>query len=56
MSTNPNPATPMTSDETIVKKKLGIGFWLCVAWLGLMAFIALFTPLLPLKKIGRAHV
>ena len=50
MSTNPNPATPTNSDETIVKKKLGVGFWLCVAWLGLMAFIALFTPLLPLKS------
>ena len=50
MSTNPNTSTAITPDETIVKKKLGVGFWLCVAWLGLMTFIALFTPLLPLKS------
>ena len=44
--------TPIISspDETAVKKKLGIGFWLCVGWLSFMVFIAIFTPLLPFKN------
>lgn len=42
--------TAVNPDDVIVKKKLGFGFWLCVSWLGLMVFVALFTPFLPLKS------
>jgi peptide/nickel transport system permease protein len=37
-------------EDAIVRKKLGFGFWLCVIWVGLMAFIAIFAPVLPLKS------
>jgi len=43
------PVTPVPED-TMVRKKLGVGFWLCVTWIGLMAFIAIFAPVLPLKS------
>lgn len=43
-------SSAVNPDEAIQKKKLGIGFWVCVTWLGLMVFVALFTPLLPLKS------
>ncbi|MFZ9541792.1 MAG: ABC transporter permease [Ilumatobacteraceae bacterium] len=36
--------------DAVAKKKLGFGFWLCVGWLALMVFVAVFTPLLPLKS------
>ncbi|MDA0371407.1 MAG: ABC transporter permease [Actinomycetota bacterium] len=38
------------SDDQGAKKKLGIGFWLCVFWLTIMACVALFIPFLPLKS------
>ena len=43
-------ATTTSVEEGAVRKKLGFGFWLCVTWLGLMVFVALFTPILPLKS------
>jgi peptide/nickel transport system permease protein len=45
-------ATSVTSapEDIIVSKKLGFGFWLCVTWVGLMAFIAIFASALPLKS------
>lgn len=49
MSTVSSP-TAVNPDDVIVKKKLGVGFWICVTWLGLMVFVALFTPFLPLKN------
>lgn len=42
--------TAVNLDDDIVKKKLGIGFWICVIWLALMVFVALLTPFLPLKN------
>lgn len=42
--------TAVNLDDDIVKKKLGIGFWICVIWLALMVFVALLTPFLPLKS------
>jgi peptide/nickel transport system permease protein len=38
------------SDDQGAKKELGIGFWLCVIWLTIMACVALFIPFLPLKS------
>lgn len=32
----------------VTKKRLGIVFWLCVGWIGLVAFCAIFAGLLPL--------
>jgi len=49
MSTVSSP-TAVNPDDFIVKKRLGVGFWICVTWLGLMVFVALFTPFLPLKS------
>jgi peptide/nickel transport system permease protein len=43
-------SSAVSPDEAVQKKKLGIGFWVCVTWLGLMVFVALFTPFLPLKS------
>lgn len=34
--------------ETAVRRRLGFGFWLAVAWLAAMTFVALFAPSLPL--------
>lgn len=31
-------------EAAVARKKLGFGFWLCVGWLGLMLFVAVFTP------------
>ena len=49
MSTDSTDTT-VNPDDGIVKKKLGVGFWFCVLWLGLMVLVALFTPYLPLKS------
>jgi peptide/nickel transport system permease protein len=49
MSTVSSP-TAVNPDDVIVKKRLGVGFWICVIWLGLMVFVTLFTPFLPLKS------
>jgi len=32
----------------MLRRRLGISFWLAIAWLALMAFVALFAPILPL--------
>ncbi len=34
--------------DTMLRRRLGISFWLAIAWLALMAFVALFAPILPL--------
>jgi ABC-type dipeptide/oligopeptide/nickel transport system permease subunit len=36
-----------------LKKRLGFGFWVCVAWLSALVFVAIFAPLLPLEDPGR---
>ena len=38
------------------KKKLGFGFWLCVFWLFVMVFIAIFTPFLPFKNPTQNYI
>ena len=38
------------AETTVARKRLGFGFWLCVGWLTVMVFVALFAPLLPLKS------
>ena len=35
-------------DDAAVRRRLGVGFWLAVVWLVVMAFVALFTPFLPI--------
>ena len=35
--------------DTIAKKKLGFGFWLCIAWLVAIVSVAALAPLLPFK-------
>jgi len=43
-------AEPEAAQEAgVVKKKLGLGFWLAIGWIVLIVFLALFAPWLPLK-------
>lgn len=37
------------TDDDLVKKTLGLAFWLCVGWLALIILAAVFAPWLPLK-------
>ncbi len=37
------------ADEGVVKKKLGFGAWLAIAWLALLALACLLAPLLPIE-------
>lgn len=39
----------LPDDDTVAKKKLGWGFWICLAWIGLVVGLAVLAPLLPLK-------
>ena len=34
-------------DESVVRRRLGVSFWLAVVWLLVMTFVALFAPFLP---------
>lgn len=38
-----------TGDDFVAKKKLGFGFWVCVAWLIFIILLAVLAPYLPLK-------
>ena len=41
--------TPETDgDDAPVRRRLGVGFWLAMVWLLVMAFVALFAPWLPI--------
>ena len=41
--------TPETDgDDAPVRRRLGVGFWLAMVWLLVMAFVALFAPFLPI--------
>ena len=41
--------TPETDgDDAPVRRRLGVGFWLAVVWLLVIAFVALFAPFLPI--------
>ena len=43
------PADTSDGDgDKAVQRRLGIGFWAAAAWLVIMAFVALFAPLLPI--------
>ena len=42
------PETDGESDDAPVRRRLGVGFWLSMLWLVVMAFVALFAPLLPI--------
>ena len=42
------PETDGESDDAAVRRRLGVGFWLSMLWLVVMAFVALFAPLLPI--------
>ena len=35
-------------EAEVVRRRLGVGFWLAVIWLVAMAFVSLFAPMLPL--------
>jgi len=49
----PVPAAPTVRYK---RKRLGIGFWVCVAWLALIVGVALLAPLLPLDDPNRTGV
>ena len=42
------PETYGESDNAPARRRLGFGFWLAAVWLGVMAFVAVFAPLLPI--------
>ncbi len=42
------PTDAPAGDDAPVRRRLGFAFWLAVAWLVAMAFVAIFTPLLPM--------
>lgn len=42
-------------EEAFVREPLGVVFWCCVAWLGLIVFLAAFAPLLPFPDPNRIH-
>ncbi|NNE75296.1 MAG: ABC transporter permease [Acidimicrobiales bacterium] len=49
---NPDHGHALVESEpqnTTVKKKLGIGFWLSAAWLALIVLLAVLAPILPIK-------
>ncbi len=43
-------------NEGLVKKTLGLTFWLCVGWLVLIILAALFAPWLPLKDPNETYI
>ena len=48
MRSGRTPETDGESDDAAVRRRLGVGFWLAMVWLVVMAFVALFAPLLPI--------
>ena len=48
MRSGRTPETGGESDDAAVRRRLGVGFWLAMLWLVVMAFVALFAPLLPI--------
>ena len=48
MRSGRTPETDGESDDAPVRRRLGVGFWLSMLWLVVMAFVALFAPLLPI--------
>ena len=42
-------AEPEPAQAGVIEKKLGLGFWLAIAWIVLIVLLALFAPWLPLK-------
>ena len=48
MRSGRTPETDGESDDAAVRRRLGVGFWLSMLWLVVMAFVALFAPLLPI--------
>ena len=48
MRSGRTPETGGESDDAAVRRRLGVGFWLAMVWLVVMAFVALFAPLLPI--------
>ena len=48
MRSGRTPDTDGEGDEKAVRRRLGVGFWLAMVWLLVMAFVALFAPWLPI--------
>ena len=48
MRSNKGPEPGGSSESDAVRRRLGLGFWLAVVWLVMMAFVSVFAPLLPL--------
>jgi len=43
-------ATPPVVEDNVVKKKLGLFFWICVGWIALIVVLAIIANLLPLPN------
>ena len=48
MRSGRTPETGGESDDAAVRRRLGVGFWLALVWLLVMALVALFAPWLPI--------
>ena len=49
-ATLPAPAEAPPLAEAAEKRRLGIAFWICIAWLLLMVALAILAPYLPIKN------
>lgn len=50
----PNPDA--AADEYAAERRLGVGFWLCIAWLVLIVLAAILAPLLGLKDPDENYI
>ena len=48
MRSGRTPETDGEGDDAPARRRLGVGFWLAMVWLLVMAFVALFAPWLPI--------
>ncbi len=48
MRSGRTPETDGEGDDAAVRRRLGVGFWLAMVWLVVMAFVAMFAPWLPI--------
>lgn len=46
----PHSATPGATSGVVKRPRLGVFFWCCTAWLGLLAVVTIFAPYLPFQN------